>query len=357
MNKGTDTPSATPIPAPLSEAEPVIEFEALGARLTKSEIADPYLFADTDRAASLVAGICKNLYFSAYERSYGDRFEKSYLRGLAEKILDAKRNASSAEQEAVATIVLHEEVHAASAWDATYYQENDIKSALQDLVSEVEDKDLGVELCVDTLIDALRENIADRLEEEDGSAPEDLFSRFDRAEVFFCFRQPGTYMVDEMVESHKNWADPEELAITDGLKHALAVMGYTVGEFRSAFRNRHESMLTPGGIRKRNNRLLTPQELKVVIENACSTNFVFGCYAYVSIDELIKLDLTKPVTFDRGVVGVWNPYNGIYHDSEKFETLTFTPKEGVLEACTGYSPDDVCGLVLSYFESSITNED
>jgi hypothetical protein len=81
---------------------------------------------------------------------------------------------------------------------------------------------------------------------------------------------------------------------------ALNNLGYTIGEYRKASGNRHRAhSALPRNARRRRAPIISHEQLAEIIDNACSTSFLFCLYAIVPIPELIALDLNRPVTFEK----------------------------------------------------------
>jgi hypothetical protein len=139
----------------------------------------------------------------------------------------------------------------------------------------------------------------DRAAERDDSSVADLFASYDRCELLFRF-SAERWLDDALVFSHRPWPQASELAITANLQFALNNLGYTIGEFRKASGNRHPAdRALPRHARRRRAPIISHEQLAEIIDNACSTSFLFCLYAIVPIPDLIALDLSRPVTFEK----------------------------------------------------------
>jgi hypothetical protein len=130
--------------------------------------------------------------------------------------------------------------------------------------------------------------------ERDDSSVADLFASYDRCELLFRF-SAERWLDDALVFSHRPWPETSELAITANLQFALNNLGYTIGEFRKASGNRHPAdRALPRHARRRRAPIISHEQLAEIIDNACSTSFLFCLYAIVPIPDLIALDLSRP---------------------------------------------------------------
>ena len=211
-------------------------------------------------------------------------------------------------------------------------------------------------------ISALTERIEPALVDADTSSPRDALSRCDRAEVLFVLAPPGKHPLDASIESHKPWPDFAELCVTDDLAHALACLGYTLGQYRKESGNRHASQRVRGALRlarpaipRRPVPLCDWPAIREMVDNACSTQFLFSLYAIVPVEQLIDLDPARPITFSKAAVATWNPWSGTFHDAVSVPTVTVTAKMGTLMSPTGWhSPDEICGFVHRYYEAELS---
>ena len=213
------------------------------------------------------------------------------------------------------------------------------------------------------LLRTLTERIEAILIDTDPSLPRDALSSCDRAEVLFIFSPKWKHALDASIYSNRPWPEFSELGVNDDLAHALACLGYTVGEYRKASKNRHAtdrprgtSRLARPAVARRATPLCNWKAIEEMVDNACSTHFLFCLYAIVSIDSLIDLDLSKELTFSKAAVATWNPWSGTFHDAVSVTSATVTPSMGTLLAPDKwYSPDEICGFVHRYYEADLTN--
>ncbi|QAY80326.1 hypothetical protein [Sphingosinicella sp. BN140058] len=343
--------------APAAAFKELLEVENI--RISIAEIESPDLFLQTDRGEGFVKDLCNDLYYSRYSR-YSNDGPMSLKQGneLAAMILEAKAAPLTEDGPS-------DPVEAAIARFFRFGEETDdfwygsgrseVETIVQKLADAIEELEIDVALDVDDWVSALEDPVCQLLADEDDSEASDLLGSYDKCEVNF-FLIPQGYVLDQMVRSHKPWPDFAHLGVGPELQHALSSLGYTVAEYRRMSGNgRENDEPLLHGLKKRSEPLVTPTELKELVENACSDYFAFSLYAVISIQDLIKLDLTKPITFSQAAISVSHPYSGTFYDTIKKHPITVLPREGGLFANVGYSPADSCGLYTPAYAASLSN--
>ncbi len=337
----------------------MVELPAHDLRILPHEAANPELFLETDRGAAFVASLCNGLYYTRWENYYG-RSAMSIDEGnnLAALILEAKTTPDeNVSEEGRINGAMHAHFGDGSDirlewWD---YQRGEVSSSLDSINADLED--FGLELDTDEWLSALEDPICERLVDEDDSKPGDILDRFDLCEVIFLIKAEG-YTIDEMISSNRSWADFGDLHVGPELQYPLSRMGYSLTDYRKISGNRNEGEGLIRGLKKRSERLVSPEKLEEMVENACSQNFLFVLYAIMPVQNLIDLDLSQPLQFSDASIATYNPYAGTFHDAAKTGPITVTSKDGELVTGNiGYSPDSICGLVHSYYRANITNPD
>lgn len=306
--------------------------------------------ADEIRIDELVAEAAAASWFRAYEPSR-DCMTLKQGNAIAEVILDAH--------------AAGEDVHAALA-TSSLFPRNDVwpaaREAARDLVRRYDEdlQDLTRREHA-ALLSELACRIEPALADADTSTPGDALSSCDRAEVLFVLSPKGKHPLDASITSHRPWPDFAELTVTEDLVHALAALGYTLGDYRKASGNGHASERPRGKVRigrpdfpRRPTPLCSLEAVREMVDNACSTNFLFALYAMVPIAQLIDLDPGRPITFSRAAIATWDPWNGTFHDAVSVPAITVTPAMGTLMSpARWYSPDHICGFVHSYYTADI----
>jgi hypothetical protein len=192
--------------------------------------------------------------------------------------------------------------------------------------------------------------------EQDTSTAADMLRSSDRAEAIVILGRHDLDAEDSALQSHRPWAAPSEMAIDAALQAALAPLGYSITAFRKLFRNRHAagtSLLRP---RMARSRLVTPEALAEVIENACSSWFVLCLYAIVPVSDFIGLDPSKPIVVKNAHFASYNPLSGTFHSATKLGEVTLRPEQCEVTTAHGwYAPSEICGLVESCYHGRIGN--
>ena len=214
------------------------------------------------------------------------------------------------------------------------------------------------------LLSELAERIEPLLVDADTSSPRDALSSCDRAEMLFVLSPPGKHPLDASIASHRPWPEFGELYVTEDLVHALACLGYTLSQYCKTSGNRHRTERARGAMRlarpgfsRRRTPLCDWSAIQEMVDNACATHFLFCVYAIVPVEQLVDLDLARPITFSKAAIATWNPWNGTFHDAVTVPKVTLTPKMGTLMSPHGWhSPDCICGFVHSYYQADILQE-
>lgn len=247
------------------------------------------------------------------------------------------------------------------------------EAALEDEFPSCREDDVWYDAVVDPLQDALGEAFehqtnhgqwtdiirqiwTDKVSEADDSNLKDLFGGHDYVELLFRF-STNPYLDDALVYSHKAWPDFEHLSITESLQFALNQLGYTIGDYRRASKSKHQAYSQLSPTRPKREPVISMAAFEEMIENACSTNFLIAAYAVVPIREVMALDLTRPFTLQKSWIATTDPINGTFFEVPTQAPLTLNPGDGKLMsgAHLHYSPDDICGLHLPHYHSSIQN--
>jgi hypothetical protein len=213
----------------------------------------------------------------------------------------------------------------------------------------------------DAMLDRWHDAVWPRWEEQandaDQSSFADQFGSHDRCELVVHFA-PGRSLEDALIWSRRSWPDFGEIIPCPELVIALNQLGYTLGEYRKASRNRtlsHQPM--NGCSRRRRAPLVTMDQLREAVNNACSTSFMIILFAVVPLSDLLALDVTRSMTLDRSWVATLDPINGTFHDVPAHGPVTLTAKDVQLisGAALAWSPDEICGLHTPHYHATIRN--
>lgn len=346
------------IPKTLDPAD-LVSIEEYDLKIFPWEISEPEDFLDTDRGQAFLKNLIDDLYYTRYQTHQSDRpLDRKRANEMAGAILDVKKEPEDPHWPRGSKIMgrIGKSFNFGYCIDHHWYEEarREIKNKIEAINDELAD-DVEI-LDLDDWLEALRQPICDGLSENDDSKPTDLLGEWDKCEVIFILKDDG-YLDDNLISSTKNYSEFSELYICDRLQHSLSILGYNIKDYRRISGNRHPHRSLKRGLKKASVPLLTPDELREVVDNACNSNFFFVLYAMVPIKDLIDLDLSKPITFSQAAVGTYNPFNGTFHDVIKKEAITVKPNQGELySGSIGYSPDDICGLYRPVYYASIRNQ-
>jgi hypothetical protein len=290
-----------------------------------------------------LGALAENFPHASYERCYSDRWELKRLNAIGARILDAHYEGGDV-GEAVAA-----EVSSADCFDTWYHSvAPHIREFLRGASGQEPDEEV---------LDTIRYGWEEGAIERDTSTPQEVFSSHDRVELLFRFNTQ-TWLDDALIHSHKPWADFSDLAITDNLCFALSQLGFTLGDYRKASGNRNRAdAALQRWFRRQRAPVVSMETLEELVENACSTSFLICLYAMVPIDQLFAIDLARPVTFEACHVATMDPINGTFFDVLAQGPVIVKPQDGrfLTGGHLNWSPDEICGLVPSYYHGAIRN--
>ena len=305
-------------------------------------LADPSAFFASPEGEAWIGTLADNFPHTRYWRERSDCWSLKSLNALGARIIDARYEGRDVED------AMEAEFKPGDSWSTWYHE---VASPVRGLL-----RDAGLLEDADAF-DAIRDGWEDHAADRDDSSVSDLFASYDRCELLFRF-SAEQWLDDSLVFSHRPWPDAAELAITANLQFALHNLGYTVSQFRKASGNRHPAdRPLSHHARRRRAPIIAHEQLAEIIDNACSTSFLFCLYAIVPIPELIALDLARPVTFEKCWVATLDPINGTFFDVPANGPVTVNPGDGRF-LCGGHlrwSPENICGLHTPYYHASVRN--
>lgn len=308
-----------------------------------THLADIDAFLASDAGADWIAHLAEAVPHTRYWRDRSDCWSLKQLNGLAAKIIDAYYEGLDVE------CAMEAEFSPAEFGETWHYQ---IASPLRDQLDAAGIGDTDGEIR-----DAIRSAWEDAAADRDDSRVADLFASHDRCELLFRF-STEQWLDDSLIHSRKPWPEAPALSVTRNLQFALGNLGYTVTEFRKRSDNQHPATeYLQRGARRRRTPIVTWDQLNELIDNACSTSFLFCLYAIVPIPDLIGLDLSKPVTFEKCWVASLDPINGTFHDVEANGPVTIGSEDGrfLSGGHLRRAPENICGLHTPYYHGSVRN--
>lgn len=324
-------------------------------RISREEIKNPDLFLDSERGTEWIEKISSNFYYTQWYNDNRSSYDMKTMNELAKNILEAKYDG----KEFGDIIEILEgnfyDYSAEQKYDEEYSSDinNILESISNDLEDMSEDDDTIPEMDIELWEQELRDRIVSKLYNDDDSCVTDMYTSHDRAEVVFYL---GSNVYIDSVYSKKNYSDFKQLEIDTNLQSQLAAMGYSISEYRKMSGNKSKSTIK-GGVPKRKHPMLTPADLKEIVDNACSSYFDFVVYAIVPISEIIDLDVRKPIVLSNYAVATYNGSSGTFHDVTKKDSIVIYPQEAKLTGVTGYTPDQICGLSHRAYIANIKNLD
>lgn len=343
---------ADTIPAAAATA---VELHDVGSvSISAAEISDPSAFLESDRGKAWFDDLMGGVYFNAYYRDRSDSLDNKTVQKMADAILTARRDKSDEHVDAILEETLG---HGSNAEDDYYdagHAENH-EQKIRDLAEEIrdfaEENELDLpELDEEEWSQAVRDRAIEEMYEQDDSSVMDLVDSHDRFQMIVRLVDGG-----EQISSNKAWADWSDMRIDDQLQATLARLGHSIGEYRAHSGNRSKSHDLVPGMRKRRPEIASLDQIKAVVEDACSSYFSIVLFANVRLSDLFTLDLGKPIMLSNCSLASYDGMNGTFFDVNLKHAVEILPGQGFLEAATGYTPDDICGLVLSYYNADLAN--
>lgn len=329
-----------------------------GIDFTAAEVADPTTISD-EKEALIVDKLCGNLYYTEYYDHQRSPYDLKFSHKLAEAIIGAKKRGESAEQGLEESGEFSNGGGDDGLWSEADSEVEDFISDLRDAREEMEE-DENNQVIINTDWDenetkeSLRDAAIDQTMSKDDSSITDLIGSYDHFEIGFIL-SPSDSVEDDCISSTKNWADWSALQINDGLVGALARMGYSLKEYRAHSGNR-EKIHAKRRHKVWPNQLATLDQIKSLVDDACSSQFIFMIYAQVSLADLVKVNLNQPLVLDQYALSTYNSWNGTFFDISFKSPIVIDPKRAFLHLPgEGYSPDSICGLVGSYYTADLKN--
>lgn len=280
---------------------------------TPGVLAYPSAFLTSPEGEAWISTLADNFPHTRYWRERSDCWSLKSLNALGARIIDARYEGHDVEE-------AMEAEYPPAEFGQTWHHE--IAPQLRRLLETAGVSDDG------DVVDVIRHAWEDHAADRDDSSVSDLFASYDRCELLFRF-SGEQWLDDSLIFSHRPWPDAAELAVTANLQFALHNLGYTVSQFRKASGNRHPAdRPLSWHARLRRAPIIAHEQLAEIIDNACSTSFLFCLYAIVPIPELIALDLGRPVTFEKCWVATLDPVNGTFFDVPANGPVTVNPGDG-----------------------------
>lgn len=338
----------------LDPSADLIVLEESETEMSLREIGRPDIFLLSDRGIAWASELTSSRGFYRYYRHGNDGpMERETTREIGEKILDALGKPEATREDAIQALEEHFD-HGNSPDDE--YHDAGIHSDATEKIERLKDElsDLGHEIDEEAWEEAVKDHVLDLLADDDDSEVTDMLGDCDRVEIVYTFKMEG-YHDDCMIQFLDNGSTIGDLVIDANLQHSLSCLGYGVADYRLLSGNRSDAEGLLPGVKPKRDRAITPDNLRELVDNAGAQYFSFVVYAYVPVEDLLGLDLSQPITFDRHAIGAYNSSSGTYYDLSGRGEITLHPGEGELAVAGKYSPDEVCGLSMQYYYARICN--
>ena len=308
-----------------------------------ADLADIDAFLASEEGLAWVVQLAEAVPHTRYWRDRSDCWSLKQLNGLTAKIIDAHYDGQNVE------CAMEAEFSPAAFGDTWYYQ---IARPLRDQLDTAGIGDTGGEIR-----EAIRFPWEDAAADRDDSRVTNLFASHDHCELLFRFSTQRC-VEDSLIHSRKPWPEASALAVTRNLQFALANLGYTVTEFRKRSNNTTTATeYLQRSARRRRLPVVSWDQLNGLIENACSTSFLFCLYAIVPITNVLGLDFSKPVTFEKCWVASLDPINGTFQAIEANGPVTVRPDDGrfLSGGHLRWSPENICALHTPFYHAAARN--
>lgn len=321
-----------------------------------SELEDPERFLATERGKALITRLTCNTFFEAWEPS-NRPIAQSTINSIARDILPILRNASSFAQRNAEIFDVFAEHFTPDEPEDRWYDSDltiDVEDLLHALESDIDELELACAFDEGAWEEALREAVIADLWNSDQSSPFDMISSHDHADIMF-YMVPNSSDMDDFCTNESRFLEPDKMHVDAGFTFALARLGYSIDQYREMTHpDRPDDQPLSFDASQ---ALITPSEFSEIVENACTQFMHFVVYARIPLLQLIKLDLSEQIAFSRGAVATYNGFSGTFQDVRINREIAFQDGvDGRLEvAVEGRTPDDICGLVTSYYTAHLYN--
>ncbi|MAM83293.1 MAG: hypothetical protein CL472_01255 [Acidobacteria bacterium] len=344
-----------------------IQSEGKTFSFSRNDLIAPYEFLESDEGQRFIKHIADTTW-SAWSSS--SSIDQSTCNEIANDLIGAaKARARGEENVANSDTIIARHFNADSPEDSWFDYSRDRWGSIEREIEEIlENLDEQISFDQDEWEEALREECDAYLIKNDTSKASDMISKHNTAEVMFWLISPDS-SEDDLIEIDANYPDPTCVRITDEFQFALAKLGWTTSKWRDYTKSKMASHLSgtrpaygtghsfPGSNSGSEGPLISLEKLVEIIENGCTNYFGIVLYGIVPLQDLIDLDLSRPIAFERAHIAVYNAYAGTFMDTTGPEGRVVVQHgvDGKLNGNLGASPAEFCGLVTSYYETRLTD--
>jgi hypothetical protein len=314
---------------------------------------------------ALLAEVTRNAYHSAWS-PFDDGMSKETATSIASAAIDGLRKAKTEEERERARIQavsahLPEREASETCWsevrEGAQAIVDSIDSAMDDLV-EAGEMDEAVDYDKDALEQTIMDLAFEKLENDDTSTWRDAVRGRDVVELYLHLVPKGDSVEETCTIGHPHLL-PANVIVDDQFRFVLSRLGIT-GKAWKMFAQPKETEPTKARFAAmRSEPLISPEELGVMIENGCTTNFLVSLYCQAPLTDVLDLDLSKPVAFEKVRLAVVDVMSGTFHDHRLEGVVEMTDGvDGLLTTsdCGPYASQTEDLVASAYFSRVGTSE-
>lgn len=273
-------------------------------------------------AKAIIDEVVEGVYFSTW--SPVADLSKSSATEIASLAIEGLRKAKTPEERddarraAVASVLPPQEASEA-CW-------SEVRSNAQTIIDAIDGAMDDLDERIDYDKDELEQEIMNlafaRLEAEDTSTWRETFQGSNAVELYLHMLPKGDSVEETCTIDHPH-VRPENVVVDDQFRFVLSRLGITPTEWKAFARPKTVEKVVSKAPTKRGEPLVSPEELGVLIENGAPQNFLVSLYCQAPLMDVLDLDMTKPIAFERCSVSVLNVMVGTFMDKRMKDVIEF----------------------------------
>lgn len=340
------------------EPDPYSSRKGLSVDLTAEQLADPDA-VPSSVMAEIIEHVARNSGHCRWESS-SSGLEQETIDSITTSAIANLRTAKDSKSRRFAVEkAIVSEVRTSDPFDDWIHNGHDEWSIVSQAIEEAAGEAALADSYDETnWLDLVSDLYQDHVRDEDDSKPTDVVHSRDMTEIMFWLVPPGCTS-EEMTSIAGPWPDAARVVPDDTFRHALAKLGIDLDAWRAEVgTDEDDDMQGPSDAAAiPDGPLISIPDLVTIIENGCTQNFGLVLYAYVPLNDVLKLDLSRPFAFDRARVALYNPYAGTFMDMRTREGRIVVQDgvDGRLEGLLGSSPKDFCGLAMDCYQTRLSD--
>ena len=304
---------------------------------------------------AIIADVVGRAYHSAWA-PFDDGMSRETATRIASAAIEGLRRARTEEERERArmnAVALGNPARSASetSWDdvrdgAEAIRES-IDSALEALVEAgtlEEAPDYDKDEFEQTLMDLAFE----KLDADDNSTWRDAVKGNAVVEIYLHLLPKGDSVEETCTISHPHLL-PENVVVDDQFRFVLSRLGIPMRDWKLVAKPKDVEATKKQFRIARNEALVTPERLGVMIENGATRNFLVSLYCQAPLTDVLDLDLSKPIAFEKVRLAVVDVMCGTFHDHRL---------EGIVEMTDGIDgllTTSDCGPYASQTEDLVSS--